>query len=366
MKSSALKVLKCIGFFVLAVAVFMGFVYPFSFVPKVYENRAREMTLERVENGSIAVKESYIEESVRDAVVGNIETIFTTAFWIAAAVALVIYLISVRPPHDCGGINWFNPIGLVFVAAVSVLLPLVAGLAIKNSSAKGAADFLMLVRGLTSDFTFGDKKLFLMVLIPVTLEVVFRGIIFSYLERIHFSVAIVLSTLMYGAAAYLAVGSYTKIATGSADAAVCAMLVAVLIGAVEGVFTWRLRSGIPAVLSHIMIAYTAQKFFGTVNSGSVHLVPMAILLVLTVAVFVFVFTFLPKKVKVFAYDFPFHKHHEWMNKWLYESKKKSEENDGGKASAEKPSEKKSADKKSADKKKAEPKKSGGKSKKGGK
>ena len=336
MKSPALKVLKCIGFFILAVIVFMGFVYPFSFVPKLYENRAREMTLERIENGSMAVKESYIEESVRDAVVGNIDTIFTTAFYIAAAVAIVVYLLSIRPPHDCGGINLFNPIGLVFVAIISALLPLVIGLAVVNSPSKSAVQFMLLIRNLTTGFSFGDRKLLLMVLIPVALEVIFRGIIFSYLEKIHFSVAIVLSTVMYGAAAYLAVGSYTKILSGTADAAVCAMLVAMVIGAVEGVITWRLRSGIPAVLSHLFIAYASMRFYGIVTSGSVKLVPMTILLAVMLAVFVFVFTFLPKKVKAFAYDFPFSKHHEWMNDWLYAPRKKSDEaSDGEKASGKK-------------------------------
>lgn len=344
MKETTKKVLKGIGFFILAVIVFMGFVYPFSLVPKVYEDRAREMTLARIENGSIAVKESYIEESVRDAVLGNIETIFTTAFYIAAAVALVIYLLSIRPPHDAGGINLFNPIGLVFVFAISILLPIVAGLAISGSSSKSASDFMLIVRNLTSGFTFENNKLLLMILVPVTLEVVFRGIIFSYLEKIHFSVAIVLSTAMYAAAAYLAVGSYAKTAFGNADAAYCAMLVAVLIGVVESVITWRLRSGIPAVLSHIMMAYTSLKFYETISSGSVKLVPMAILLAVALAAFVFVFTFLPKKTKVFAYDFPFTKHHEWMHKWLYESKKK----DGGEETGEKKSKGKKKTAKSAD------------------
>ncbi len=372
MKSTTVKVLKCIGFFILAVIVFMGFVYPFSLVPKLYEDRAREMTLERIENGSIAVKESYIEESVHDAVVGNIKTIFTTAICIAMAVAFIVYLLSVRPPHDCGGINWFNPIGLVFVAAISALLPLVVGLAVINSPSKGALQFMLLVRSLTYNFSFGDKRFFLMILIPAALEIIFRGIIFSYLEKIHFSVAIVLSTLMYGAAAYLAVGSYMKIAVGSTDAALCAMLVAIVIGAVEAVITWRLRSGIPAILSHIMISCTSLTFFNTVSARSVSLVPMAILLVAVLAVFVLVFTFLPKKVKVFAHDWPLQKHHEWMNKWLYGPKKKAEENaeeekpkeKAPEKSSEKKAEKKSPDKGSSGKKSGKPSNGGKKGKKG--
>ena len=359
MKFSVKNLFKWLGFFVLAVLVFVGFVYPFSLVPKLYENHAREMTLERVANGSLVVKESYIEETVRSAVTGNAGTIFTTAFYIAAAVAVALYCISIRPPHDCGGINWFSPIGLIFTAAAAVLTSIVLGLAIKNSSAKSASDFMVLVRSLTSNLTFENDKLFFMLLIPIVFEVVFRGIIFSFLEKIHFSAAIVLSTAAYAVSVYLILGSYLKWTAPSSKAASCAFFAALLVGFVNATLTWRLRSGIPAVLSHLLIAWSAGWVNGIVGEGSISLVTASIMLAVTLASMVFVHTFLAKKYPVFAYDFPFSKHHERMNGWLNSPlRKRTEKSD----TDEKPDNRAEASKPA--KKEAKGKKSSGRSKKG--
>lgn len=311
-----MKVIKCLGFFLLAVVVFMGFVLPFSIVPKSFEGKARAMALERAEKGSLAVKDSYIDESVNDAVRDNIFLIFKTAFIISAVAALVIYCLSLRAPHDCGGLNWFNPLGLIFAAGISVLTALTVGLLLKSSSSASAAEFTAFMLKLTGSLTYQGNRLLFIIMVPIVLEAVFRGIIFSYLEKIHFTVGIVLSTLAYAIAAYLAVGSYMKWSTGSSAAGLFAAMIAAVIGFAESITVWQLRSVIPAMLSHIFIAYSARQMQGYIAAGKISLPVAAIALLAVLALMVLVFGVLGKKVKVLACDFPLTKHHGRMENWL--------------------------------------------------
>ncbi|MBO4847702.1 MAG: CPBP family intramembrane metalloprotease [Clostridia bacterium] len=314
-----MKIVKGIGFFILALLIFAGFAYPFIAVPAKHEAKARRMTEARIESGSLAVDQSYVEESVRDAVTSNLDGIFRTAFIVAAAVASVIFLIALRPPHDCGGVNWFNPIGLVFTAAISLAMSVLICLAVKSSSAKAAAEFGVFVNRLSSSLTFENNKLLLMLIAPAVLEIVFRGFIFSCLERIHPIAAIVICPVLYAVAAYIAVAGYMKWSVSSTAAAECAALVALFIGLIHSVLTWRLRSGIPAVLSHILMAYSAAGVSSFCEKGGMTLPGAAVILGLLLAAFIAVFTFGAKKFPFLAYDFPLSKHHEKMRGLLYAS-----------------------------------------------
>ena len=182
-----MKVLKSLWFLLLAALVLAAFAYPFSAVPKRFEDRAREMTLERVEEGGASVDERYIEQSVREAVGNNLGVIFRTAFIIAAFSALLVYCVSIRPPHDCGGFNLFNPIYLPLVFVIAVLTGLTLSSVLKARGGAAVNDFYALTSSLPGVFPEG-KWAFLppMLFIVLAFELIFRGVVFSFLEKIHF------------------------------------------------------------------------------------------------------------------------------------------------------------------------------------
>ncbi|MBO4563218.1 MAG: CPBP family intramembrane metalloprotease [Clostridia bacterium] len=353
-----MKVLKAIGFFILALLVFAGFAYPFSSVPARHEAKAREMTEARIESGSLAVDQSYVDQSVREAVTSNLDSIFRTAFILAAAVAALIFFISLRPPHDCGGINWFNPIALVFVAAIPLAMSAVICLALKAYPSQAVTEFGIFVEKLSSGLTFEKFGLFALLFVPVVLEVVFRGFIFSYLERIHPIVAIVLCPVLYALAAYFIVYNYMSRSVVSTAAAGCALFTALGVGLVHSVMTWRLRSLIPAVLSHLIMAFSASRVAAFCDKGSLSLPAAAVILGVLIAAFIAVFTFGAKKFPFLAYDFPFAKHHKAMYDRLYATgpialpkfggrKKASEKKENKETAAVVPAEEKKAKKTSA-------------------
>ena len=345
--SFTMKILKAAGFFLLALVTFLAFTFPFFAVPQRFENKVRAMTLERIENGSLAVDESYIEQSIGESMRENVKPIFRTAFLVAAAAALIVFCLAVRPPHDAGGFNLFNPIALVFVALVSLAACFVMGLALNASAHPSAVGLKAFLSDAAGDFSFPVYKLLLILMVPAVLEAVFRGAVFSFLEKVHPIAAVILTPLLYAFSVYYIVGSYTRISMGTTEPALAAGLMALGLGFVETVFTWRLNSVIPAILSHVMIAACAPSLAGVMDSGTPLLVLSVILLVSLLAGFVVVFTFLSKKRCVFAYDFPFEKHHEKMKALLSTpAKEKAANEKPAKAKKEKPAkkEKKKAEK----------------------
>ncbi|MCR5610314.1 MAG: hypothetical protein K6F68_00570 [Clostridiales bacterium] len=325
-----MKLIKSLGFFLITVILFIGIVFPFSAVPKRFEDKAREVTLERVENGSLAVKDNYIEDTVRSAVLSNINNTFKTAFCVSVAVAVIIYCLTLRAPHDCGGVNWFNPIGIIFTVGATLLLGVVLGLLIKHFGARPeVAGFMDIVNSYTKDLTFADDRIFFVFIVPAAIEIVFRMIMFSYLEKIHFSAALVLDTFLNGAAVYIMFASYEKWAGLTSNAAVCAAIAAMIVAFVECVITWQLRSGIPAVGSHILLVYGAGYIGRIVNSGSFTL-PVAIgALVGLLALMIVLFSVLGRKFSVFSCDFPFTKHHKKMREWMDSSRPLFKKKSGG-------------------------------------
>ena len=311
-----MKILKTVGFFMLALVMFLAFTFPFFAVPMRFEKKVRSMTLERIESGSMTVDESYIDQSIGESMRENVKPIFKTAFLVASAAALIVFALTVRPPHDAGGFNLFNPLALVFTALISIAACFVMGLAL-NASVKPAAEgFRAFLTDVTGNFAFPDYKLILMLMVPAVLEAVFRGAVFSFLEKVHPIVAVVLTPLLYAFSVYYIVGSYTRISMGTTEPALAAGILALGLGFVETVLTWRLNSVIPAILSHVMIAACAPAFSGAMDQGVPLLVLSAIILAALLAGFVVVFTFLAKKRCVFAYDFPFEKHHANMQRLL--------------------------------------------------
>ncbi|MBO6061597.1 MAG: CPBP family intramembrane metalloprotease [Clostridia bacterium] len=311
-----MRFLKAIGFLVLALLVCAAFVYPFFAVPERYEDKAREITMGRIEESGAEVGESYIAQSIREAVELNIPVTVRTSFLLAVCAALIVYLLSIRPPHDCGGINWFNPLALIFVIPIALLTGLVI---IKGSEiipAENYADFTAAVASLRDIASGAWKGLPYILLAAAALEVVFRGIVFSYLERIHATVAIIISPVLYAFVIAVVFKCYSDLVQGWYKAYLGAIPVALFIGAVMGLITWRLRSGIPAVLAHVLIAYEADALTEYASGSAA---PIGTLLAIMGALLL-VFLLLPalsSRVRVFAYDFPFSEHHMRLREWLY-------------------------------------------------
>ena len=314
-----MKILKAFGFLLLAAIAFVAFVYPFDAVPVHFEKQALEITEERVSGSE--VDQSYIDESVNEAMRENLDTVYRVAAIIACAAALAVFLLSMRPPHDCGGLNLFNPFALVLVAAISVLASLTVGLLIKGYGSDKAAELNAVIKSV-SDMLQNDE-LILIVLIPAALEIVFRGVIMSFLEKVHPVAAILLCPVLYAAAIFAIVASYAKYAPVSRTAMYCAVCAAFCMGVVMTLIAWRLRSVIPAVLSHVFIAWSSARVQGFIDGGSIRLLVSAAALVVLLAVFMLLPRLLGKKVRIFAYDFPFEKHHAKMYDWLYGDSKKS-------------------------------------------
>lgn len=350
-----MKVLKSLWFLLLAALVLAAFAYPFSAVPKRFEDRAREMTLERVEEGGASVDERYIEQSVREAVGNNLGVIFRTAFIIAAFSALLVYCVSIRPPHDCGGFNLFNPIYLPLVFVIAVLTGLTLSSVLKARGGAAVNDFYALTSSLPGVFPEG-KWAFLppMLFIVLAFELIFRGVVFSFLEKIHFSAGLVLAPVIYALAVWFMVESYVKTSGGFSASVRCAALAALFIGFVQCVITWRLRSVFPAVFSHLVIAYGAGRMEVFTEKGL--LSPAVLAALLGIALLLLVgLPVLGRKVRVLAYDFPFTRHHAKMNNWLYGKLRGKGGNKLAEAGAAKPAEEKPAEDKPAEDKPAEDK-----------
>ena len=344
-----MKVLKSLWFLLLAALVLAAFAYPFSAVPKRFEDRAREMTLERVEEGGASVDERYIEQSVREAVGNNLGVIFRTAFIIAAFSALLVYCVSIRPPHDCGGFNLFNPIYLPLVFVIAVLTGLTLSSVLKARGGAAVNDFYALTSSLPGVFPEG-KWAFLppMLFIVLAFELIFRGVVFSFLEKIHFSVGLVLAPVVYALAVWFMVESCVKTSGGFSASVRCAALAALFIGFVQCVITWRLRSVFPAVFSHLVIAYGAGRMEAFTEKGL--LSPAVLAALLGIALLLLVgLPVLGRKVRVLAYDFPFTRHHAKMNNWLYGKLRGKGGNKLAEAGAAKPAEDKPAEAPAEDK-----------------
>ena len=364
-----LKLLKGIVFFALTALLLVAFVYPFFTVPKRYEDRAREMTLARVEAEGAPADDRYIEQSVREAVDNNLGIIFKTAFICALAGAAAVYCIAVRPPHDHGGINLFNPIYLVFAAAITLLAGLVIALALDAKGGQAVGDFKALIARLPEIFPEGSWKILPLALLwAIAMELIFRGAVFSFLEKLHFSAALILAPAAYALALRFAAESYSEVCGSYSAAPDCVMLVALGFGFIQCVITWRLRSVIPAVLSHILLVYSAPRIADFAQNGAWTLKGACIALAAVTAAFVLL-PLLGRRFPVLAFDFPFTRHHTRMNNWLYGTRrlkpatpamfKKSEENAAEPVKAEetaeteKPAEEKPAEEKPAEEEPAE-------------
>ena len=318
-----MKVLKGFLFLLLAALVFFGFITAYTTVPSEFEKSARDKTIARLEQSGTVVDENYVNATIENAVHSNLHIIYRTAILIALAVAFALCMLSVRPPHDCGGINLFNPLALPLIGVIVISLSVGISLALSAVQGQGVEEFLQIVDELKSGCAANGDMLLITVLIPLALEGIFRGYIFSFLEKLHFSVAIVLSTVAYSLAAYYCVYNYASKSIGSTAAAGPALFIAMAIGFVLSVVTWRLRSCIPALVSHLLIANSAPLVEKLRAGGHVTLPLAIIVLAASLALLVFLPMLLAKRVPIFAYDYPFTQHHKRMNKWLDNRKKKT-------------------------------------------
>ena len=311
-----MKILKGLGFFLLAVLIYCGFITPISIVPSEFEQRARMQTEARLEQSGSVVDESYIRASVDEAVHSNLHTIYRTAIILSLAVAFIVCLITLRPPHDCGGFNFFNPLAIPLIAIITISCALGVALVLDKVQGRGVTEFKLLLDQINAGCTTRGDRLLVCLIIPVMLEIIFRGYIFSLIEKLHFSIAIVISTVMYGFGAYYCFYSYGMRSIGSSAAAEPALFIALFVGVVFSIMTWRLHSGIPAVLAHILFANSAP-IVESLRSGSLGTLPAAIVaLTVALAALVFLPVLLARKIQLFAYDYPFTRHHKQMNKWF--------------------------------------------------
>jgi|GEM_PF-3154808 len=313
-----MKVLKGLLFLLLAVLVFCGFITAFSTVPKRFEESAREKTLARLRESGTVVDESYVNTTIENAVHDNLHTIYRTTILVSLAAALAVCMLAFRPPHDCGGLNLFNPLAIPLIALTLISLCAAISLALNAVEGQSVAEFRQAITQLTqyTSADSGGDRLLVYFLIPLALEAIFRGYIFSFLEKLHFSAAIALSTAAYALAAYYCMYSYSMRAIGSSASAAPAMFIAMAIGFVLSVITWRLRSCIPALCGHVFIANSAPLVSRICESGRASLPLAIIVLAGSLALLVFLPMLLAKRAPIFAYDYPFTEHHKRMYKYL--------------------------------------------------
>lgn len=312
-----LKVVKSIAFLLLAILVFVGFNYPLFAVPKKFDVRTRELVDDRIGTDALSVDQQYFEQSVREVLIPRLPTVYRTAFCIASALALIAFCVSMRPPHDCGGLNLFNPIALIPIAAVSLLTGVVITLALSAHKGAGPSELQALLSELTAGYAYGENRLMFVVIVPAVLEGVFFGFIFSFLERIHPIPALLLTPVAFAVTVYSVASGYAKYTGAPSAIAYSALSAALIMGAVHALLTFRFRSVIPAVLSHMLIALLAGRISGFCQNGAAPLSVFAAVLVILLTALMLLPALLGKKHKVFAYDFPFTKHHERMNGFIY-------------------------------------------------
>lgn len=311
-----MKVLRVVWLLLLTVLVTVAFVYPFYSVPEKFEQKARSMTEARIAESGADVEPGYVDQSVRDAMRQNTPRVLRTAFLTACCLALIAFLLGLRPPHDCGGINWFNPLALLFVAAITLLAGLVVICFGPELLPDRWGDFIAFTEQLKTCAEGAWNHIPYMLIAAVMIEVIFRGIVFSFLERVHPAVAIVFAPVICGLCIYLAASRASELLGVFYGAPLAAAAVACFIGFIEGLITWRLRSGIPAVLSHLLLAYASPGLGVIAAESSAPAWMMAAVLAVLIAVFML----LPKlssRVRMLAIDYPFTVHHIRMHEWLY-------------------------------------------------
>ncbi len=318
-----------LGFILLAVLVFLGFISAFHIVPADFEAQARKQTLARLEQSGTTVDESYIEASIEDAVRSNLHTVFRTTLIAALAVGIIICSLSMRPPHDCGGFNLFNPLAIPLIALIILSLGTALSLVLDAVPGQGVAEFRQVIASIEEGCAYDGDRLLLFAVAPLLIEVIFRGYVLSFLEKLHFSAAIVLSTLMYALCAYFCISKYAVWSVGSAACGWTAFCAAAATGFVFAVMTWRLRSCIPAVVSHVLLANSAPAV-GALRTW-VSLPAAIIVLAVSLALLVFLPLLLARRLPIFAYDYPFTRQHRHMERVLAgkPAAAKAAQDDGG-------------------------------------
>lgn len=302
--------------FLLAALVLAGLVTTYSTVPTRFEESARTATLERLEKSGSAVDESYVEASIARAVHDNLHTIFRTALVMSLGVAFILCLLCIRPPHDCGGLNLFNPLAIPLLAVITLFMAISISLGLGSVQGRSVTEFIQLTDEIRAACVSRADILLITLVIPLLLEAIFRGFIFSFLEKTHFTVAIVLSTAAYAAVAYYCFAGYAERSIGSIASAGAAAVIALFVGFVLSVVTWRLRSSIPAMVMHVFIANSGALTDRVAASGVMTLPWAIIVLAVSLALLVFLPVLFAKRMPIFAADFPFTKHHKRMYKWL--------------------------------------------------
>ncbi len=305
-----MKIVKRLIFLLAALIVFAGFTYPFYIVPNNFENKARALTEERLSSESSQIDGKYVDESIRRAVTDNLTDIEKTSFIIASVAALCLFCITLRAPHDRGGFNLFNPIGLAFTAVVSILAVMTLR-SVSHSFPALAGGLEVFASTTYKALVLGGSRLFCIVLIPLVLEAVFRGIIYSFLDKANRVLALILSPAMYAAAMYFIVGRFEKWVPGAEGAAQAALYAALFIGVIHTLLTWQLHSVFPAMISHIIIAFFAVAAPGAGIPYPYILAGLAVVL----ALFIVCHSLLSRKRSWLAYDFPLTKHHAFMRAW---------------------------------------------------
>ncbi|MBR6429072.1 MAG: hypothetical protein IKS43_05390 [Clostridia bacterium] len=311
-----MKVLRVIWLLLLTALVTVAFVYPFYSVPERFEQKARSMTEARIAESGADVEPGYVEQSVREAMRQNTPQVLRTAFLTACCLALIAFLLGLRPPHDCGGFNWFNPLALLFTAPITLLAGLVVIGFGPELMPDRWGDFIAFCEQLRVCAEGEWNHIPYMLIAAVMMAVIFRGIVFSFLERVHPIAAIVLAPVICGLCVYLAASRAAELLGVFYSAPFAAAAAACFIGFIEGLVTWRLRSGIPAVLSHLLLAYASPGLGVIAAESSAPLWMLAAVLAVLIAVFML----LPKlssRVRVLATDYPFTVHHIRMHDWLY-------------------------------------------------
>ncbi len=305
-----MKILKSVLGFIFAALVVIGLVLPFKLVPQKFAADDRAATLERLSKDGFEVDSSYVDARVSEAAKNNFSVTFKTAAIVAAMIVLGIYFISFRAPHDRGGINLFNPIYIPFIFALGLGLRFTITLALDASSSQSVLEFRRVVQFFTDNIVGGDRWITLL-LIPVLIELVFRCLLISYIEKARLVPTVLISTAAYVGVMYLAFRFYGTWLFGSASGAATALWISALIGVVLGLVTWTLRSGIPAVLIHIIIVHSG------VWAASFKALPISIvILAVSAAAIIVVPNLLGSKIKPLSADFPFERHHKRMHKWI--------------------------------------------------
>ena len=189
---------------------------------------------------------------------------------------------------------------------------LAVAFALNSIPGRAVTEYKEIIDVISNSFSGNERTLLILLLIPVMTEIAFRGLLFSFIEKLHYIPSILFSAAAYAAVAYFTFYKFGMWSYNSSAAASVAFFVALGVGLVLGTVTWRLRSVIPAVLMGLLMA-NATSFVQTFNGlGSAALPLSVIVLVIALALLVFLPTLFAKRFPIFAYDFPFTQHHKHM------------------------------------------------------